>query len=63
MTSNGRWRIEPGLAIQILAWVLAAATAYGLARIDIAVLQSRQVDTDRRLERIEQKLDELLRRP
>lgn len=59
---NGKLNI-PSWIFQIIGWGLAAMIAYGAARSDIAVLQQRVNDADRRLERIEQKVDQLLARP
>ena len=49
--------------VQIVCWTVAMLMAYGMARVDIAALQVKQGETDRRLERIEMKLDQLLSRP
>lgn len=59
---NGKLNI-PSWIFQIIGWGMAAMIAYGAARSDIAVLQSRQSENERRLERIEQKVDQLLSRP
>jgi hypothetical protein len=48
--------------VQIVGWLTAMLMAYGMARSDIAVLQTKQIETDRRLERIELKIDTLLLR-
>jgi len=60
---NGSKVNIPGWLMQIGGWSIAALLAYGAARSDIAVLQSRQGETERRLESIERKVDQLLARP
>lgn len=60
MTGNGK--IAIGWVLQLVALVSACLVAYGLARADIAVLQTKQGETERRLERIELKIDQLLAR-
>ena len=59
--TNGK--IALSWVLQLAAWGSAALLAYGMAQADIAVLQSKQNENERRLERIEMKVDELLRRP
>lgn len=59
---NGRIRIDPGVAIQVLAWIVAAVVTYGAINARVAVVESKQNDSERRMERIENKIDDLLRR-
>lgn len=60
--AEGNGKIPITWAVQVLGWVTAMLLAYGMARADIASLQTDQRNTDRRLERIEAKVDELLKR-
>jgi hypothetical protein len=57
---NGKLRIEPGLLLQIVAYVVGLAVAYGAMSARVAVVESKQIDGDRRMERMEQKIDRLL---
>ena len=59
---NGRLNI-PAWVMQLFGMVIAGLLAYGAARSDIAVLQTRQNEVDRRLQGIEEKIDKLLARP
>ena len=63
MTPERNGRVPITWMVQIVCWTVAMLMAYGMARVDIAALQVKQGETDRRLERIEMKLDQLLSRP
>jgi len=58
---NGRIRVDPTLLLQVVAWLIVAVATYGAISSRVAVVETKQSETDRRLERIEQKLDDLLR--
>ena len=63
MTPERNSRVPITWVVQIIGWTVAMLMAYGMTRVDIAALQVKQGETDRRLERIEMKLDQLLSRP
>ena len=58
--TNGRMKLDPTVALQILAWIIAAVFTYGAISSRVAVVESRQGDSERRMERIESKVDRLL---
>jgi hypothetical protein len=62
MNSNGRIRIDPMVAFQVIAWIVAALVTYGAINARVSVVESRQGESDRRLQRIEDKVDQLLQR-
>jgi hypothetical protein len=49
--------LRQSVAIQIVVWIVAAVLTYGAVNARVAVLETRQLDLDRRLQRIETKLD------
>ena len=57
---NGKLRIDPTVALQMIAWIIAAVFTYGAISSRVAVVESKQSDTDRRMERIEDKVDHIL---
>lgn len=63
--TNGRIRIDPTLAFNVLAWLFSALVAgivtYGAVNARVSVVESKQGESERRLERIENKVDQLLR--
>lgn len=58
--SNGRIKVEPTVAIQVIAWIIAAVFTYGIINARVSVVESKQDASERRMERIEQKVDRLL---
>jgi hypothetical protein len=61
--TNGRIKIDPGFAIQLLAWIVAAVLTYGAINARVAVVES-QINIFRGdLNEIKQDLKSLLRRP
>lgn len=64
-----RFKLTPMIAVQVVAWLVAALLTYGAMSSRVAVIETRQgesdrrqSDTDRRMERIENKLDRILER-
>lgn len=64
---NGRLKIAFGtvvtLGVTVIGWVVSLMLAWNMVNSRVAVMESKQHETDRRLERIELKVDELLKRP
>lgn len=60
MESNGRIKVDPTVAIQIIAWIVAALVTYGAINARVAVVESKQTALEQRMERIENKIDRLL---
>lgn len=52
--------LRQSVAIQIILWIVAAVLTYGAVNARVAVLETRQLDLERRLGRIEDKLDTVL---
>lgn len=52
--------LRQSVAIQIVLWIVAALLTYGAVNSRVAVLETRQLDLERRLSRIEDKLDTVL---
>jgi hypothetical protein len=52
--------LRQSVAIQIVLWIVAAVLTYGAVNARVAVLETRQLDLERRLGRIEDKLDTVL---
>lgn len=65
--TNGRLKVDPkvaiGLALTLLGWIVTVALAWGGQGARISIVEAKQQENERRLERIEQKLDQLLQRP
>lgn len=62
--TNGRIRVDPRLLISVVGWLVSILLAWGYMGARVAVVESKQGDSDRRIERIEQKIDILIdRRP
>lgn len=66
---NGRIKVDPMVAFQVIAWIVAALITYGVMNARVSVMEShqneidrRQGEGDRRLQRIEDKLDQLIQR-
>lgn len=57
-----RFRLTPTFAFQIVAWIVAALLTYGAMSSRLAVVETRQGESDRRMERVEQKLDRIIER-
>ena len=62
LKKNGRWTLEPRLVVTIVIWIVTLAAAWGAVNTRIAVMESRQQENERRLQRIEDKVDVLLGR-
>jgi len=60
--SNGTLRISVKVALQVVAYIVAVLLAYAAVSTDIAVLKNEINTTEKRLERIENKVDRLLER-
>lgn len=58
--ANGRFKIT---AEKLITLIVTALLAYAAVTSRVAVIESKQADLERRLERIEQKLDQLIQRP
>ena len=56
-------RVSTSLALQVIAWIVGLMTVYGAVNARVAVLENDQRANDKRLERIEMKLDALVARP
>lgn len=52
--------LRQSVAVQIVLWIVAALLTYGAVNSRVAVLETRQLDLERRLSRIEDKLDTVL---
>ena len=61
--TNGRLKLDPTVAFQIVAWIVAALLTYGAISARISVVEVRQADIGQRLDRIERKLDTALTQP
>ena len=57
---NGRLRISPELALQIIVYVIGLAVAYGAMSSRVAVVETKQESAGQRMERMENKLDQLI---
>lgn len=57
---NGRWKVDPMVALHLIGWLVFSLLTYGAVDSRVAVVESRQSDSERRLERIENKVDKLL---
>ena len=57
---NGRWRVDPTVALQLIAYVVLTVLTYGAISSRVAVVESKQNDAERRMQRVEDKLDQLL---
>ena len=57
---NGDTTVSASLVMSIVVWVIGALLTYGVVNSRIAVIEEKQTESDRRLERIETKLDRLL---
>lgn len=57
-----RIKVPAQIALQVVGWVVAASLAYGAVNARVAVLESRVQESDRRLERIESKIDRIFER-
>lgn len=60
---NGRIKITPSFAIQVIGWIIAVAMIYGTFDKRLAVLEDNRSGFERRLMSIENKVDQLLSRP
>lgn len=54
-------RLRWSVVVQIVGWIAMALITYGMINARVAVVESKQGETERRLMRIEDKLDLLLR--
>lgn len=59
---SGDSTISTSLAMSIVVWIVGAVLTYSVVTSRVAVIESRQTESDRRLERIENKLDAVLSR-
>lgn len=66
---TSRFKLTPAIAVQAVAWIVAALLTYGAVTNRLTAVETRQgeaerrmSDTDRRMERIENKLDRILER-
>lgn len=59
---NGKVRIDPSIALQIVAWVVAVIVAYGMVRADVAVLQTKYDRLAQDISEIKTDVRELLNR-
>lgn len=57
---NGKLRIDPGFALQIIVYVVGLAMAYGAISSRVAVVETKQEHQQDRMERMESKIDQLL---
>ena len=62
LSSNGRLKVDPLVAFQVIAWLVAALITYGAMNSRVAVVESQQNAAERRMERIENKIDDILGR-
>lgn len=53
-------RLDRALAVQIVAWIVAALLTYGAVNARVSVVESKQYENERRLQRIEEKVDRLI---
>lgn len=60
---GGELRIRWSVVIQVAGYVVMALLTYAAIESRVSVIESRQSDADRRLVRIEDKLDRLLEKP
>ena len=60
MAENGELRIRWTVVIQVVGYIVAALLTYAAIVARVSVVESRQNDNERRLVRIEDKLDRLL---
>lgn len=60
--SNGRIKISTSLVLQVGAWIIGVMVAYAAVTARLAVVESKQTETERRLLSIENKIDVLLTR-
>lgn len=65
----GKVKLSTPFVVQIVAWIVAILLTYGAMSSRMAVVESRQDEADRRqgevnrhMERIEDKLDDILKR-
>lgn len=60
--ANGRIKIDPRLLITLVGWIVTIVLAWGYMGARVAVVETKQGDADRRMERIEGKIDRLIER-
>lgn len=61
-TDLDKSRVSLTFALQILVWVVSAVMTYGAITNRIVAVETKQEETGRRMERIENKLDRVLER-
>lgn len=59
---DGSTSISASLVMSIVVWIVGAVLTYGAVNARLSVIESKQKDSDSRLERIEDKLDLVLER-
>lgn len=59
---SGDTTLSASLVMSIVVWIIGALLTYGVVSSRIAVIEAKQTESDRRLERIELKLDRALER-
>lgn len=59
---DGSTSISASLVMSIVVWIVGAVLTYGAVNARLSVIESKQQDSDSRLERIEDKLDLVLER-
>ncbi len=50
------------ITVTVVGWIITIMLAYGVVNARVAVLESRQGDSERRLQRMEEKLDRIWER-
>jgi hypothetical protein len=61
--ANGRIKIDPTIALQIVAWIVAGLVTYGAINARVSVVES-QMDTFKAdVQEMKQDIKTLLRRP
>lgn len=59
---NGRIKASTQTVLTLIGWLVIAVLAYGVVNARMAVAESRLNDNDRRLQRMEDKLDRIWER-
>lgn len=61
-SQSGGFRLDASVIMQIIGWMAAVLLTYGAVNARISVVESKQVESERRMQRIESKVDQLLDR-
>lgn len=61
--TNGRIRVDPSVAMQVIAWIVGVLLVYGAVNTRVSVLETKYDGLKEQLNVINLKLDRLVERP